>query len=190
MDWYTNPRAALRFLGICRALALPRLSKCTINFTFLSPVSNPPTTFVPCSIQFGFGTLTLLDGFCPIRCTGDRMSALSGTVSQYLKMNTRQLLLFFILSLIILHLVSHVVIAALPLCYALKWTEIKAIIHKFISKDLIMHKRPYYIIFILIISWIQRHIRGLSPFMINQKHLRVKAFYLIPLNKCVQFHTD
>lgn len=42
----------------------------------------------------------------------------------------------------------------------------------------------------LIISRIQRRIRGLSPFMINQKHLRVKALYLIPLNKCVQFHTE
>lgn len=41
----------LRFLGICQALALPHLSKCTINFTSLSPVSNPKTTFVACSIE-------------------------------------------------------------------------------------------------------------------------------------------
>lgn len=188
MHCYTNPCAALRFCGICQALALHRLSKCTINFTSLSPVSNSPTTLVPRLIHFGFGTLTLFDEFWPIRCSGDRMSALSDSLSQCPKMNTRPLL-SFPLSLI-LHLVLHVMIAALPLFCALKWIEIIAITHKSISKGLILHKRPYYIIFILIISWIQRHIRGFSPFMINQKHLRVKALYLIPLNKCVQFHTD
>lgn len=65
-----------------------------------------------------------------------------------------------------------------------------AITHKSICKDLIMNKRPYHIIFILIISRIQKHIKALIPFMINQRHSRVNALYLIPLNKSVQFHTD
>lgn len=78
-------------------------------------------------------------------------------------------------------------------CYALKWIDVIALTQKSISTDLIIYiyiyiKNPLLHYCTLIISWIQRHIRGLSPFMINQKHLRIKALYLIPLNKFIQFH--
>lgn len=95
--------AALRFLGICQAWALRRFNKCTINFLpsclqFLNPPLPPTRTPFPnphlsptpnspllhSLIQFRFGALTLFDGFCPIRCGGDRMSALSGSSSQCL----------------------------------------------------------------------------------------------------------
>lgn len=70
-----------------------------------------------------------------------------------------------------------------------KWKEIIAILHKPISTDLMMHGRPYTIVLMPINSWIQKHNRGLSLFKINQRGFRLKALYLIPLNKHVQFHS-
>lgn len=111
------------------------------------------------------------------------VSALSGAAriecqhSQPQQMNTRQLCPLHVSSMF--WLLPHL------LCCVLKWKEIKAITHKSISTDLIMHNRPHYIIFTAIISRTQRHIRDFSLFMINQRNFRLKVLYLMSLNKCV-----
>lgn len=65
------------------------------------------TSSSPCLIQSGYSQLGLLDGFRPIRCTGDQMSALSGSMLRCPKMNTRKIALLFLSSLIILHFLSR-----------------------------------------------------------------------------------
>lgn len=74
------------------------------------------TSSSPCLIQSGYAQLGLLDGFCPIRCAGDQMSALSGCMLHCLEMNTRQLTLPFVLSFSILHFLAHAMRAALSIC--------------------------------------------------------------------------
>lgn len=88
------------------------------------------TSFSLCSIRPGYGQLGLFDGFCPIRCSGDQMSALSGSSPHCPMMNSRQwalLLLSFFL--------SHVPTAALP-----GRSKTNAIAHKSIYNGLIMQK--------------------------------------------------
>lgn len=109
----------------------------------------------------------LFDGFRPIRCFMDLMSVLSGRLSQLVQMNTSQVCLGFIVFPIrILHLVLHVVLAAVSfiLFSKLKRNTVIAFLHKSISTHLMMHGKPYIIILTPINSWIQKHNRGLSLF--------------------------
>lgn len=90
------------------------------------------TSFSSCSIQSSYGRLGLFDGFCPIRCSGDQMSALSGSSPHCPMMNSRQWALLCVAALIFLPLTCA---DALP-----GRSETKAITHKSISNGLIMQK--------------------------------------------------
>lgn len=124
------------------------------------------TSFSSGSIQCGYGQLGLFDGFCPIRCCGDQMSALSGSSSHCPMMNSRQWALFFVAALIFLLLTCADGCFTGALWNQGYYTQINF---------QWLNRAENSIIFILIVCWLQRPIRCLRLITINQEHLRVKA---------------
>lgn len=124
------------------------------------------TSFSSSSMQSGYGQLGLFDGFCPIRCSGDQMSALSGRSPHCPMMNSRQWALLFVAALIFPALTCADGCYTRALWKQGYYTQIKF--------QWLNHAENS-IIFILIVCWLQRPIRCLRLITINQKHLRVKA---------------
>lgn len=152
-----NPRAALRFLGLCQALAPSHHSECTINFTSLAPVSNPPSpppqTPLPRYLRAELHTVEVRSALCCLmicalsgapgikcrRCQAACLSTRRWIPGSYSSSSSRPLLSFTL---------SPTDCSLTYSAYSpLKRTEIAAIMHKSISKDLITHQRPHWVWF-------------------------------------------